>query len=112
MVPAHHSIVYGTRDEPDPLPLEVELGVDEDLLPSIRVLMDDPQETLDPESRMNYSELYTVQFNTKVMAVGWIHDDSEDDFDVCSWRVLGPACFPAMVNRMQVLREAVLAAQE
>lgn len=116
--PSHHAIVHTTRSEPDPLASEVRRGLDEQMRPSIRVSPDDPQDRLGPESRINYSEVYTVQYNAKVKALGNIHESSTEDFDRACWQILGDICFTAVtaafsqsLSRMQTLRDALQAAQ-
>lgn len=105
--PSDHAIVY-TKINRGPSTLEVRQGVDKAMQPAIEVVPDDPAELLDPYSRLNYSELYTVQFNAKVKALGMLHPRSRPVFDESSSAVLRFRMFPPpmqqMTERMQQLR--------
>lgn len=51
----------------------------------IRVIPKTPRDKLDPESRLNYAKIYTVEHNVKVWFIGHIAEKSQrklmTDFD-------------------------------
>lgn len=70
-----HAIIYTGPVAPVPLPGENRISHR-----PVRVDMDDAQEKLSPESRVNYSKVYTVEHNVKVYFIGKIHKDSVATF--------------------------------
>lgn len=71
----YHAIIYTGETAPRPLPGEK--GIHKR---SVRVDNKDARERLAPESRVNYSKLYTVEHNVKVCFIGKIHKNSEATF--------------------------------
>lgn len=51
------------------------------MLPPIRVVARNPAVMLDPESRINFSELHTIQYNWKVRPFGHVHERFHGRFD-------------------------------
>lgn len=86
--PAHHAFVH-IKDDP---------GKRRGMQDSIGVAAD-PGGELNPLSCINYSELYTVQFNSVVRPLGNIDPRFEATFDQSSWQVLGDFCFPSAVEQ-------------
>src|SRR5438045_3403450 len=71
--PEDHTIIYTGDNPPDLLPDEV--------LDKVPIQMiGDQGETLRPESRVNYSKIYTVEHNVKVCFIGSIAPASEKNF--------------------------------
>lgn len=71
----HHTIIYTGETPPNPLPGEIG--------PYKRPVRMNPltsRDELFPESRLNYSKLYTVEHNIRVCFIGSIHKDSEVTF--------------------------------
>ncbi|EGP88788.1 uncharacterized protein MYCGRDRAFT_27543, partial [Zymoseptoria tritici IPO323] len=65
--PKHHAVIYTGKNEP--LPFAMEHGL---LRPGIRAVPDNPLDTLDSASRINFSKVYTIEHNVKVKSVGVI----------------------------------------
>ncbi|RFU32260.1 hypothetical protein B7463_g4072, partial [Scytalidium lignicola] len=64
--PEMHSIVYSSEDPPGP-----QKGEDvKALKPPIKVVIGDMRNKLDRASRINYSKVYTVEHNVKVLFIG------------------------------------------
>ena len=72
---ADHAIIYTGNVEPQPLPGEN--GIHKR---SVKVESTDPRGKLAPESRVNYSKVYTVEHNVKVCFIGRVHNDSKATF--------------------------------
>ena len=94
--PRHHAIIYSNPEDNAPSPQERAKGVDALMLTPIRVTTDVPTDRLDPMSRISYSEMYTVQYNTKVKPVGLIHPRSTFMFDRDAAIVQGSSTFPLL----------------
>jgi hypothetical protein len=47
----------------------------------------DPEETLAPESRLNYAKPHAVEHNLKVSFIGKVHPDSIDEFNATYNRI-------------------------
>lgn len=73
--PDDHAIIYTSGQPPDLLPNEPALHKN-----PIRVVPESRRVKLAPESRVNYSKLYTVEHNVKVCFIGKIALDSEGHF--------------------------------
>src|SRR5947209_2055456 len=71
----YHAIVY-TGDKP-PKQLDGEPKL---FKKPIKVILEVKGEKLRSESRVNYSKIYTVEHNVKVVFIGKIHKDSEHIF--------------------------------
>ena len=97
VVKSHHAIIYTDR-EPDEIQGERRTN-SPPMLTSIRVAKDDPSTMLDPLSRINYSEVYTVQLNVKVKAFGWIHPNFRHLFDGDSRYVLERLLFQQLATQ-------------
>ncbi len=70
-----HAIVYTGEEAPPPLEGEIINHR------PVRIHADDARRgKLDPESRVNYSKVYTVEHNVKVCSIGKIHKDSMATF--------------------------------
>lgn len=78
LIARHHAIVHTGAACPPPLDKEIEFGKGSLMKPSVRVVPDSPTEKLDPESRISYSEVYTVHLSVKVKCFGMIHPGSHD----------------------------------
>jgi hypothetical protein len=70
-----HAVIYTVDQAPEPL--EGETGIHKR---PVRVETFNNREKLAPQSRVNYSKLYTVEHNVKVLFIGRIHKDSEATF--------------------------------
>jgi hypothetical protein len=70
-----HAIIY--TGEIEPAPLLGETGIHHR---SVRVDTKDSRGKLEPESRVNYSKVYTVEHNVKVCFIGKIHEASVATF--------------------------------
>lgn len=73
--PEYHAIIYSTRDAPKELDGEPKLHKS-----PIRVVLDSRREKLKPQSRVNYSKIYTVEHNVKVCFIGRIHEEYKATF--------------------------------
>ena len=106
--PTRHAIVFSKKDDPGPSKQEKAVLAHNRVAmkQSIRVVPDQLTEMLDPMSRINYSELYTVQYRAKVKPMGSIHPHYRTYFDRDSWQVLGPILFPGLTG--QWTREALV----
>lgn len=71
------------------------------MLASILVVADKPTEALDPTSRINFAELYTVQYNCKVMPFGHVHEKFHARFDRLRHHVIQQV-FPAPLHKIQL----------
>jgi hypothetical protein len=71
----HHAIIYSSKDLPKELEGEGKLSK-----APIRVKIDNLYDKLDPESRVNYSKLYTVEHNIKVQFIGEVYENSKHTF--------------------------------
>jgi hypothetical protein len=67
-----HAIIY-TDKHPVMLPGEKKKGMTKK---PIRMEPSGPRHKLDKASRLNYTKLYTVEYNVKVWFIGKIHEDS------------------------------------
>lgn len=78
--PDDHAIIYMGEEAPEPLERE-SLS-----LRSIKVDPKTPRDKLEPESRINYAKIYTVEHNVKVLFIGKIAESSVarlmTDFDM------------------------------
>ncbi|KAK3712230.1 hypothetical protein LTR37_009092 [Vermiconidia calcicola] len=82
VVKGEHAIVYTIRRAPDPLPTEVPRRVgDKPMRTPIRIRADEKGDLLMNMSRIDYGRVYTIEHNVKAMAFGWVHEDSEKDFN-------------------------------
>jgi hypothetical protein len=61
-----HAIIYTTENPPEPVPGESLL------LNPIRVIPKTPRDKLEPQSRLNYAKIYTVEHNVKVLFIGQV----------------------------------------
>lgn len=86
-MPEHHAIVYTGDIPPEPLSSEVESGQYEKMKPPIRITPDIPTSMLDPESRVNFSELYTVHIYSKVKPFGYVAEDLRWQLDLTRHQV-------------------------
>lgn len=70
--PDNHAIIHTTPDPPSPLPKEL-LTKD-----PIRVISEQkpPDGILLPTSRINYTKVYTVEYDVRVLKIGMVHEDS------------------------------------
>lgn len=71
----YHAIIYTSYKPPKELDREPKL-----LKRPVRAVTEQKSERLRPESRVNYSKIYTVEHNVKVVFIGKIHKDSEATF--------------------------------
>ena len=62
-----HTIVYTQNVPPPKLPGEVKMAKD-----PLRVIVDDPQDKLDPKSRINLGKLIQIDHNMRVKSLGMI----------------------------------------
>lgn len=69
----YHAIIYSSEKAPKELEKEPKL-----YKKPIRAVL--KNEKLRPESRVNYSKIYTVEHNVKVVFIGKIHKESELTF--------------------------------
>ena len=72
---ADHAIIYTGTRPPERLHGEESLGKG-----PIQVEPRTPRDKLEPESRINYAKIYTVEHNVKVLFVGRIAGNSERRF--------------------------------
>lgn len=75
--PEYHAIIYSSTNAPKELDGEPKLHKS-----PIRVVVDNPRDKLKPQSRVNYSKIYTVEHNVKVCFIGKIHGDFKTIFSV------------------------------
>ena len=74
---SEHSIVYTTKDPPEPLPEETPSRGEEGMRPqAIRIDVDNPTHKLDHTSRLDYGKVYTIQHNIKVQSYGKVNPRS------------------------------------
>lgn len=74
-VAEEHSVVYTGREIPRGKVQTPGLQPE-----SIKVLLDDPTDKLDPESLINYGKVYTIEHNLKVKPFGMVQRDSIQHF--------------------------------
>jgi hypothetical protein len=78
-----HAVIYMTANSKEEPPAEYR-GENLDKAP-IRVNPKTPRDKLEPESRINYAKIYTVEHNVKVWFIGQISKNSQrrlmTDFD-------------------------------
>ena len=75
---SEHAIVYSGKKAPDPLESETPNRDEDGLLPqAIRVDLDQNDEKLDAESRIDFGKLYTIEHKAKVRSLGKVNRDSE-----------------------------------
>lgn len=77
-VKGDHAIVYcdSAKKTPMPRPGELPRSGERGMKEAIKLQGDDPRDTLDVMSRIDYSRAYTVEANVKAMSFGWVHQDS------------------------------------
>lgn len=102
--PRHHSIAFSGRPHPGPSDEEIEENVADHMLGPVRIDLDEPTDMLDPLSRINWSETYTVQHNVKVKPVGNVNPNYVPCVEQNSWRVLG-FVFPQGLQMIQQSRD-------
>lgn len=73
--PDDHAIIHTTSTAPQELPNEQKLRKK-----PVRVNNFSEKDKLAPESRVNYSKLYTIEHNFRVSFIGKIHEDSKAIF--------------------------------
>jgi hypothetical protein len=75
--PEHHAVVYSSEREGPYLP-DREKGLMSNK--PIRIEIRDAAHKLDPLSRLNYAKVYTVEHNVKVLFIGKVAKNYEQDF--------------------------------
>lgn len=95
----YHAIAYTDARYDEALPEEEEAGTHKRLLASIRIVCNKPTDALDPASRINFAELYTVQYNCKVKLFGRVDERFHPQFDELRHHVL-QRIFPTPRNRV------------
>lgn len=95
--PQHHAIAFTGKVPPRPTPEEMEFKAHKTMLPSIRIDPDVRWDSLDPHSRVCYSEVYPVQLNVRVKAVGVVHPRYQQDFVKSYLAVLKDTIVPESV---------------
>jgi hypothetical protein len=70
-----HAIVYMDDAKPKRLKDESKLSKD-----AIQVIRRSPRDKLEPDSRINYAKMYTVEHNVKVLFIGKLAKESEKRF--------------------------------
>ena len=100
-----HAIVYTSHDPP-PL-LETEQISNK--FASIRIIPQSPRDKLEATSRVNYTKLYTIEYNVKVQVAGQIDEDHKERF-LNSVRLAHPSLFSRTIVNPQgeFLREIYL----
>lgn len=68
--PRQHGIIYAQKSKPRMEKGENKLGFE-----PIRIQLTAKNESISPESRVNYSKLVTIEHNYKVFFIGRIHRD-------------------------------------
>lgn len=82
----HHTIVY-TSIKPEYLNGEWDKGMTKQ---AIRIDPATPRDKLEPQSRLNYARVYTVEYNVKVCFIGKVHVDSRSQV-VADYNATHPA---------------------
>src|SRR4051812_29040580 len=74
-----HSMIFTSNEPPNSQEEE------NNLLKPIRIIPVNRRQKLDPDARLNYAKLYTIEYNVQVWFIGHIHPDSEqqlvDDYN-------------------------------
>lgn len=74
---SEHAIIHTGKKIPAALPQELPERGERGLLPQpIRVDPDDPEQKLDPMSRVDFAKVYTIQHNVKVRSLGKVNRTS------------------------------------
>ncbi|KAK3050779.1 hypothetical protein LTR09_008145 [Extremus antarcticus] len=78
VVKSEHAIIYTGRSAPRPLLSEEDLVRGEEPMrpEAIRVDPDEPEDKLDPRSRVDFGKVHTIQHNIKVRAYGKVNEKS------------------------------------
>lgn len=72
-----HAIIYSGKTPPTPMESERPHRGEAGMRPfSIRVDLDNPEEKLDPRSRIDFGKLHTIHHNLKVRPFGMVNDKS------------------------------------
>ena len=72
---ADHAIIFTGNQQPRPLSDELPARGEAGMRPiSIRVVPDEPGETLDPMSRIDFAKVHTIHHNIKAKPFGMVHD--------------------------------------
>lgn len=87
--PEHHAMVYTEDSPPTPLEDEIRSGASLKMLSPIKIEPHVKGDILDPNSRINFSELYTVHCNVKMKPYGRVADKFHEPFDRLCHQVVG-----------------------
>ncbi|KAF4627005.1 hypothetical protein G7Y89_g11151 [Cudoniella acicularis] len=71
--PQDHALVYDSKQERSKVPAERDMTKD-----PFAIVVEDPNETIDSMTRMNFAQVYTIQHNVKVAKVGRIAKEHLD----------------------------------
>lgn len=81
VVKSEHAIIYTGREIPKILPAERPGPGEEGLRPRpIRVVPDNDTDKLDPESRVDFGKVHTIQHNLKTKAFGMVAENDREAF--------------------------------
>ena len=77
VVKSEHAIIYTGRTPPEPMEAERPKRAEQGMRPeAIRIDPDNPEDKLDPRSRIDFGKVHTIQHNIKVRNYGQVHPRS------------------------------------